>query len=110
MLTSIQLIRADDPDKKPLVTFHPHRRHFWVFRMSKHAYFEVQQEPEVTEALDKLIGKQRLIVQQDCAWRRLIPTSSQLFACRTAEEEQGRQDRPIYLLSLTSSPFSSSAV
>ncbi|KAI0731638.1 hypothetical protein C8Q72DRAFT_214600 [Fomitopsis betulina] len=57
----LQLIRADDPDKKPLVTFHPHRRHFWVFRMSKHAYLEVKQEPEVTESLDKLIVSYLLV-------------------------------------------------
>ncbi|KAH9932497.1 uncharacterized protein B0H18DRAFT_27080 [Fomitopsis serialis] len=57
----LQLVRADDAEQKPVVTFHPHRRHFWIFRMSKHAYFEIKPEPEVTEALDRLVVSYLLV-------------------------------------------------
>ncbi|KAH9839061.1 uncharacterized protein C8Q71DRAFT_493509 [Rhodofomes roseus] len=60
----LQLIRADDAEEKPLVTFHPHRRHFWVFRMSKHAYLEIKPEPEVIEALDRLVVSYLLVERQ----------------------------------------------
>ncbi|OJT02646.1 hypothetical protein TRAPUB_6827 [Trametes pubescens] len=50
-----QLIKSDDPEKKPLAEFHPHQRHFFVFRMSKHAYFQLQPIPEIMQAIDKFI-------------------------------------------------------
>lgn len=52
----MQLIKSDDPEKKPLAEFHPHQRHFFVFRMSKHAYFQLQPIPEIMQAIDKFIG------------------------------------------------------
>ena len=52
----MQLIKGDDPEKKAVAEFHPHKRHFFVFRMSKHAFFEVQPIPEVVDAIDKFIG------------------------------------------------------
>ena len=55
-LSGVQLIKSDDPEKKPVAEFHPHKRHFFVFRMSKHAFFEVQPIPEITDAIDKFIG------------------------------------------------------
>lgn len=58
----LQLVKADDEDKTPVAEFHPHKRHFFVFRMSKHAYLEVKPMPEVTNALEKLIG-------ESCIWR-----------------------------------------
>ncbi|KZT10578.1 uncharacterized protein LAESUDRAFT_608199, partial [Laetiporus sulphureus 93-53] len=57
----LQLVRADDPEEKPMAEFHPHKRHFWVFRMSQHAFFEIQPQPEVTEALDRLIVSYLLV-------------------------------------------------
>ena len=51
-----QLIKSDDPEKKAVAEFHPHQRHFFVFRMSKHAFFEVQPIPEITDAIDKFIN------------------------------------------------------
>ena len=52
----LQLVRADDPERAPVAEFHPHKRHFFVFRMSRHAFFEVKPVPEVIDALDRLIG------------------------------------------------------
>ena len=49
------MIRADTEDKAPLVVLHPHKRHFLVFRMSKHAFLEIK--PEVVESLDALISQ-----------------------------------------------------
>ena len=51
-----QLVKSGDPEKKAVAEFHPHERHFFVFRMSKHAFFEVQPIPEVVDAIDKFIG------------------------------------------------------
>ncbi|KAI0745620.1 hypothetical protein C8Q76DRAFT_34996 [Earliella scabrosa] len=56
-----QLIKSDDPEKKPVAEFHPHKRHFFVFRMSKHAFFEVQPIPEITDAIDKFIVSYLLV-------------------------------------------------
>lgn len=50
-----QLVQADSEDKKPLVVRHKHRRHFFVWRMSRHAFLEVK--PEVVETLDSLISE-----------------------------------------------------
>jgi len=55
----LQLVKADDEDKVPLVKYHPHRRHFFIFRMSRHASLEIK--PELTEALDKLIVSYLLV-------------------------------------------------
>lgn len=52
-----QLVKADDDQKTPVADFHPHKRHFLVFRMSRHAYIEVKPMPEVTDSLEKLIGE-----------------------------------------------------
>ncbi|KAH9940369.1 uncharacterized protein BXZ73DRAFT_88630 [Epithele typhae] len=56
-----QLIKMDDPEKKPMAEFHPHKRHFFVFRMSKHAFFEVQPNPEVLDVIDKFIVSYLLV-------------------------------------------------
>ena len=50
-------MKADDDQKTPIADFHPHKRHFLVFRMSQHAYIEVKPVPEVTDSLEKLIGE-----------------------------------------------------
>jgi hypothetical protein len=55
----LQLVKANDEEKVPLVTFHPHRRHFYLFRMSQRAWLEIK--PEATEALDKLIVSYLLV-------------------------------------------------
>jgi len=57
----LQLVKADDEEKVPVAEFHPHRRHFFVFRMSKHAYFEIKPLPEVTDALERLIASYLLV-------------------------------------------------
>ncbi len=56
MSSSNQLVKADDEEKVPVAEFHPHKRHFLVFRMSRHAYREIKPLPEVTSALERLIG------------------------------------------------------
>ncbi|CCM03894.1 uncharacterized protein FIBRA_06045 [Fibroporia radiculosa] len=58
---NFQLVRADDPEEKSLVDFHPHKRHFWIFRMSKHAFLEIKPEPEVLEVLERLIVSYLLV-------------------------------------------------
>ncbi|KAI0059508.1 hypothetical protein BV25DRAFT_1808942 [Artomyces pyxidatus] len=55
----LQLIRADDDQKVPLAKYHTYRRHFFVFRMSRHAFLEVKSE--ATEAMDKLIMSYLLV-------------------------------------------------
>ena len=50
-----QLIRANSENKDPLVIKHKHKRHFFVFRMSKHAWLEIK--PEVVESLEQVIGE-----------------------------------------------------
>ncbi|EMD33846.1 hypothetical protein CERSUDRAFT_67952 [Gelatoporia subvermispora B] len=57
----LQLVRADDPEKAPVAEFHPHKRHFFVFRMSRHAFLEVKPVPEVIDALDRLIASYLLV-------------------------------------------------
>ncbi|GJJ16208.1 hypothetical protein Clacol_010504 [Clathrus columnatus] len=50
----LELVRADvDQAELPVVIQHHHKRHFWVFRMSKHAWLEMK--PEMTATLDSLI-------------------------------------------------------
>lgn len=48
-----RLVKVDDEDKIPLAEYHPYKRHFFVFRMSHHAWLEVQ--PEAAVALEKVI-------------------------------------------------------
>ncbi|KAI0762525.1 hypothetical protein C8Q74DRAFT_1382628 [Fomes fomentarius] len=47
--------------QKAVAEFHPHTRHFFVFRMSKHAFFEVQPIPEITDAIEKFIVSYLLV-------------------------------------------------
>jgi len=51
----LRLVKDDDEDAKtPLVTFHRHKRHFYVYwRMSKHASLEVS--PDCLPNLDAII-------------------------------------------------------
>ena len=53
-LLLLQLVRADGDQKAPIADFHKHRRHFFVLRMSRHAFLEVK--PEATESMDRLIS------------------------------------------------------
>ncbi|PCH35977.1 hypothetical protein WOLCODRAFT_46155, partial [Wolfiporia cocos MD-104 SS10] len=50
----LKLVRADDENKE-LVNFIPYKRHFGFWRMSQRAHLEVKPEPEIMEALDRLI-------------------------------------------------------
>ncbi|KAI0320078.1 hypothetical protein OF83DRAFT_674304 [Amylostereum chailletii] len=49
----LQLVRTDDVQKVPVAKFHPHRRYFFVLRMSTHACLEVK--TEAASAMDQLI-------------------------------------------------------
>ncbi|EIN04077.1 hypothetical protein PUNSTDRAFT_146604 [Punctularia strigosozonata HHB-11173 SS5] len=51
----LALLKASEEAEKPepLAKYHPHKRHFFFFRMSKHAWLEVK--PEAVGALDQLI-------------------------------------------------------
>lgn len=69
MLTvAAQLVKEGDEERKSVAEFYPHRRHFFVFRMSKHARLEVKPQPEVTEALERLIGKPSKTTETTCAF------------------------------------------
>ncbi|KAI0088097.1 hypothetical protein BDY19DRAFT_985785 [Irpex rosettiformis] len=57
----LELVKADDEDQSPVAEFHPHSRHFFVFRMSKHAFFEIKPIPEVTGALEKVIASYLIV-------------------------------------------------
>ncbi|THU79345.1 hypothetical protein K435DRAFT_768797 [Dendrothele bispora CBS 962.96] len=49
----LQLVRADDEKKTPLVSYVPHRRYFFVLLISRHAAWELK--PECMKMLDRLI-------------------------------------------------------
>ncbi|KAG2074739.1 hypothetical protein BDR04DRAFT_1007633 [Suillus decipiens] len=49
----LQLIKADDEEEVPVAEYHPHKRHFGVWRMSQRAFLEVK--PEASAALDRII-------------------------------------------------------
>ncbi|OJA20530.1 hypothetical protein AZE42_01588 [Rhizopogon vesiculosus] len=49
----LQLVKADDEENLPVAEYHPHKRHFGVWRMSSRAFLEVK--PEACDALDKII-------------------------------------------------------
>jgi len=56
----LELVRADtEQPEPPVVIQHRHSRHFFVFRMSKHAWLEVK--PEMHGTLDSLILSYLLI-------------------------------------------------
>ena len=57
-------MKEADEKREPVIEFHPHKRHFFVFRMAKHAWFEVKPQPEVTEAMERLIGKHFTVSEQ----------------------------------------------
>ena len=63
-----QLVKEGDEEKKSVAEFYPHRRHFFVLRMSKHARLEVKPQPEVTEALERLIGESFRTVEATCVF------------------------------------------
>lgn len=56
----LQLVKADDDAKVPLVQYQIYSRHFLAFRMSRHAFLEIKPEA-VTEGLDKLIVSYLLV-------------------------------------------------
>ncbi|EKM54778.1 uncharacterized protein PHACADRAFT_258863 [Phanerochaete carnosa HHB-10118-sp] len=57
----LQLVKDADGKQEPVVDFHPHKRHFFAFRMSKHAWLEVKPQPEVTEVMERLIVSYLLV-------------------------------------------------
>ncbi|KAI0308357.1 hypothetical protein B0F90DRAFT_1682132 [Multifurca ochricompacta] len=56
----LQLVRANDDAKVPLIQYHSYRRHFFIFRMSRHAFLEIKPEAN-TEGLDKWIVSYLLV-------------------------------------------------
>ncbi|KAJ7090774.1 hypothetical protein B0H15DRAFT_906750 [Mycena belliarum] len=56
------LIRCGDDGRLPIVTFHPHKRHFGVWRMSKHASLEIK--PNRIKNLVGLIASYLLVERQ----------------------------------------------
>ncbi|KAL5524070.1 hypothetical protein ACEPAG_8243 [Sanghuangporus baumii] len=54
-----QLIRANSENKEPLVIKHKHKRHFFIFRMSRHAWLEIK--PEAVESLEQIIVSYLLV-------------------------------------------------
>ncbi|KAG1790487.1 uncharacterized protein HD556DRAFT_691255 [Suillus plorans] len=55
----LQLIKSDDEEEVPVAEYHPHKRHFGVWRMSQRAFLEVK--PEAAAALDRIIVSYLLI-------------------------------------------------
>jgi hypothetical protein len=48
-------VQENDDAKLPVALYHIYRRHFFFFRMSRHAFLEIK--PEVTvEGLERVIG------------------------------------------------------
>ncbi|KAJ7457791.1 hypothetical protein FB451DRAFT_1274215 [Mycena latifolia] len=56
------LIRADDDMRVPIVIYHPHKRHFGVWRMSKHAKLEIK--PDRIKNMEGLIASYLLVERQ----------------------------------------------
>ncbi len=85
-----QLVNADDDEHTPIAGFHPHRRHFFVFRMSKHAFIEIKPVPEIAQDMEKLIGEQQQ--QPSYSITSLMPLARSLsklpFGGATAERLQ----------------------
>ncbi|KAJ6608143.1 hypothetical protein B0H10DRAFT_2227164 [Mycena sp. CBHHK59/15] len=57
-----QLIRCDDVARVPVAVYHPYKRHFFVWRMSKHASLEVK--PQMAKYLERLIATYLLVERQ----------------------------------------------
>ncbi|THG93020.1 hypothetical protein EW026_g8092 [Hermanssonia centrifuga] len=83
----LQLVNADDDEHTPIAGFHPHRRHFFVFRMSKHAFIEIKPVPEIAQDMEKLIGEQ----QQQSSYP--ITSLMPLSLARSFTEERGNVHR-----------------
>ncbi|KAJ6476615.1 hypothetical protein DFH09DRAFT_1468566 [Mycena vulgaris] len=58
----VELIRCGDDGRLPVVTYHPHKRHFWVWRMSQHATLEIK--PDKIKNLERLIASYLLVERQ----------------------------------------------
>ncbi|KAJ7268688.1 hypothetical protein B0H12DRAFT_1096153 [Mycena haematopus] len=59
---NFQLIRCGDDGRLPIVMYHPCKRHFGVWRMSKHATLEIK--PEIIKSLERLIASYLLVERQ----------------------------------------------
>ncbi|KAJ7161834.1 hypothetical protein C8R43DRAFT_880621 [Mycena crocata] len=57
-----QLIQCDDGARPPVVVYHACKRHFWVWRMSKHATLEIK--PQMIKHLERLIASYLLVERQ----------------------------------------------
>lgn len=80
-------MKVDDEEKVPVAEYHPFKRHFLVFRMSRRAWLEVK--PEAAAALEKIIGEyiswdectdindSSMVVDSELSHRRKAPTPSQ---------------------------------
>jgi len=59
---NFQLIRCGDDSRLPIVVYHPHKRHFGVWRMSKHATLEIK--PQIIKSFERLIASYLLVERQ----------------------------------------------
>ncbi|KAJ7659876.1 hypothetical protein B0H17DRAFT_954536 [Mycena rosella] len=56
------LIQCGDDGRLPIVTYHPHKRHLFVWRMSQHASLEIK--PNKIKNLEGLIASYLLVERQ----------------------------------------------
>ncbi|KAJ7731296.1 hypothetical protein DFH07DRAFT_968794 [Mycena maculata] len=56
------LIRCGDDHRLPIVVYHRHKRHLFVWRMSKHATLEIK--PQIIKNLDGLVASYLLVERQ----------------------------------------------
>ncbi|KAF8210645.1 hypothetical protein K438DRAFT_1570403 [Mycena galopus ATCC 62051] len=59
---NFQLIRIGDDARLPIVIYRPYKRHFGVWRMSKHAALEIK--PQIIQSLERLIASYLLVERQ----------------------------------------------
>ncbi|KAF7376414.1 hypothetical protein MSAN_00056900 [Mycena sanguinolenta] len=59
---NFQLIRCGDVGRLPIVLYYPCKRHFGVWRMSKHATLEIK--PQIIKSLERLIASYLLVERQ----------------------------------------------
>ena len=103
MLFPLQLVRADiEQPEPPVLIQHKHKRHFLVFRMSRHAWLEVK--PELKGTLDSVVCEYSACSLPSSAvrYRLTLPlnTTSKLLADRAEKAACGERARSFVGVSL----------